>query len=65
MKAYPSTDKCQLCECDLRKFDTFYDGKTSIGPWAWMCKRCYQLNGRGLGTGLGQEYCSKTNEKLR
>lgn len=32
-----------------------YDGKTSYGPWAYMCEEHFARDGRGLGLGLGQE----------
>jgi len=65
VKANPSTKQCDLCKGDLRKYDTFYDGRTFRRSWAWMCRECWQLEGVGVGLGLGQEYDSKTNEKLR
>ena len=64
--ARPSTDKCQLCQVDLRQFDTFYDGRVrGETSWVWMCRECWRDYGAGLGTGIGQEYDSKTDEKLR
>lgn len=65
MKAYPSTNECQLCKGNLRQFSTFYDGKVFGSSWAWVCADCWSHVGGGLGTGLGQEYDSKTDEKLR
>lgn len=65
MKAHPSTSNCQFCKNDLRKYDTFYDGNTNSGHWTWMCRECWKFNGLGIGIGIGQEYDSKTNEKLR
>lgn len=32
-----------------------YDGKTTQGPWASMCRDCFKLRGVGLGLGRGQE----------
>lgn len=32
-----------------------YDGKTRMGPWAYMCETHFDLDGVGLGTGRGQE----------
>lgn len=57
--------ECNICHESLFQFATFYDGATSMGPWAWMCLKCWQYNGRGIGTGVGQEYNSKTLEKIR
>jgi hypothetical protein len=31
-----------------------YDGKTTQGPWAYMCEEHFQSNGVGLGLGRGQ-----------
>ena len=52
----PPPKKCETC--DTKITDTFYDAKTSYGPWACMCPSCFML-GPGLaklGKGLGQEY---------
>ena len=38
--------KCNFCE-----HDAVYDGKTTFGPWAYMCENCFTLFGikkRGL-----------------
>lgn len=32
-----------------------YDGKTKMGPWAYMCGTHFLAHGLGTGTGLGQE----------
>jgi hypothetical protein len=47
---------CDTCDGPIKK--VFYDAKTSGGPWANMCKTCFNRGpGIGkLGTGLGQEY---------
>lgn len=45
-----SRPQCDLC----RKAEAQFDGKTSIGPWAYMCLACYRKFGVGLGTGFGQ-----------
>ena len=31
-----------------------YDGKTKLGPWAYMCASHFSELGKGLGTGRGQ-----------
>lgn len=31
-----------------------FDGKTTAGPWAYMCSGCMTDHGVGLGTGRGQ-----------
>lgn len=58
-------EKCDICARPLRKYSSYIDGRTSRGPWAWMCAECFQYMGTGLGTGRGQEYDSQTNNKLR
>lgn len=32
-----------------------YDGKTNMGPWAYMCRSHWYFYGTGLGTGRGQK----------
>jgi len=45
----------ELPECDIcKKQKANYDGKTLMGPWAYMCQECFDSQGVGLGTGLGQ-----------
>jgi hypothetical protein len=42
---------CDICQ----EQRAAYDGKTTFGPWAYMCQDCWQANGVGrLGTGFGQ-----------
>ena len=31
-----------------------YDGRTTDGPWAYMCQRHFGLHGVGIGLGRGQ-----------
>jgi hypothetical protein len=43
-------------------YDTFYDGKTSVGPWAFMSERSWRTYGIGqTGTGLGQKYAKQAD----
>ena len=57
---------CDICEENLRQSDTFYDGKIrGRSFWALMCLECWQLYGAGIGTGIGQEYNSADNVKIR
>ena len=51
--------KCNFCEGEAE-----YDGKTIYGPWAFMCFRCFEAFGVGLGLGKGQKLES-TIEKGR
>jgi len=41
--------KCDFCG-DTAK----YDGRTKLGPWAYMCQECFKRHGIGLGLGKGQ-----------
>lgn len=41
-------------ECDFCKHDAYYDGKTKVGPWAYMCPVHFKAYGTGLGLGRGQ-----------
>jgi hypothetical protein len=36
--------------------DEFVDGKTRMGPWAFMTPSSYRMYGVGLGLGRGQRY---------
>ena len=47
----------QCCDgCEAAIAERFYDAATRLGPWALMCPQCFPLYGRGLGTGVGQEF---------
>lgn len=46
--------RCQLCLDEIK--DSFVDGKTCDGRWAFMCTNCHAEEGYGLGTGKGQKY---------
>lgn len=39
-----------------------YDGKTKIGPWAFMCDECFSKWGVGLGIGKGQKIKEQDDE---
>lgn len=41
--------KCNFCEAEAH-----YDGRTTSGPWAYMCEADFQKYGVGLGVGRGQ-----------
>lgn len=41
--------------CDICKSrPAAVDGKTRMGPWAYMCIPCHEVHGVGLGLGRGQ-----------
>lgn len=55
--------RCDFCGKDCG--DTLIDGVTNTGPWATMCKSCYDKHGIGrLGPGLGQMYKKNADGKL-
>ena len=57
---------CDICKDELRRFDTFYDGRLeNRSQWALMCKECWQYYGTGIGAGVGQEYSSVDSTKIR
>ena len=41
---------CDFCKTNEAK----YDGRTTLGPWAYMCQSCFRIYGVGLGLGKGQ-----------
>ena len=54
--------ECDLCDVPL--VDFWIDGRTMFGSWANMCIPCHEHMGMGLGTGKGQKYDLKTQEKV-
>ena len=44
---------CDFCKKPLRLAK--YDGKTTMGPWGYMCTIHFNVFGVGLGLGRGQE----------
>jgi hypothetical protein len=60
-------NKCDICKENInwtRNKQWFVDGRTTMGPWALMCCRCFEMYGVGLGTGKGQKYDANTLEKI-
>jgi len=58
-----SNRTCDFChkECDK----DLYDAVTVYGPWATMCKSCFEKNSNGLlGTGYGQHYVRNENNEF-
>lgn len=45
----------RIPKCDFCLDKAKYDGKTKVGPWAYMCKKHFKQFGVGLGLGKGQE----------
>ena len=50
----PEIRNCDMCHQDP-PVPAYADGKTAFGPWANMCKSCFEVHGVGLGLGMGQE----------
>ena len=51
--------ECNICHAPIK--GQFVDGAHYTGPWADMCPRCHAEEGRGFGTGLGQQYTQQRN----
>lgn len=51
---------CEICGRSVAEID----GKTQMGPWAYMCPACHEAVGRGFGLGRGQ-YMDGEREKKR
>lgn len=50
-----TTQVAALPKCDIcRDSEALFDGKTTFGPWAYMCDKCWGLHGIRLGLGYGQ-----------
>lgn len=43
-------------DCDIcKKEKAIIDGRIKYSPWAYMCWKCFEKHGVGLGLGKGQE----------
>lgn len=58
----PELPKCDLCKEQGIDVDAYYDGKTRLGPWAYMCDVHFDVYGIGLGTGKGQQLILKEKD---
>lgn len=45
----------KLPKCDFCEETAAYDGRTKMGPWAYMCELHFKAYGVGLGVGRGQK----------
>lgn len=52
VQSYP---QCDMCNLQGNRNLAHYDGKTVLGPWAFMCYEHFEQYGQGLGLGKGQE----------
>jgi len=61
MKQHTEVKMTELQYCDYCKQNkgtvelALYDGRTHMGPWAYMCAYHFAINGVGLGLGKGQK----------
>jgi hypothetical protein len=55
-----SIPPCDFCKA---KTPSSVDGKTKMGPWAYMCEKHFAVYGVGLGTALGQKLIRKEEAK--
>ena len=49
----PEIPDCDFCQ--PTPVPAYADGMTTMGPWANMCRDCFEKYGIGLGLGRGQE----------
>jgi len=55
------SSKCDFCGKQIT--GKLYDARTTDGPWATMCEKCWKKHGTGqLGIGIGQEYVKMKGE---
>ena len=54
-KPYTTASLAEIPTCDIcKKVDAYVDGAMTSGPWAYMCKECFEEHGVGIGLGKGQ-----------
>lgn len=62
---YETARVSEMPQCDFGCGETaLYDAQTSMGPWAYMCQSCFDVNGPGkLGLGIGQRLVPLKSEE--
>lgn len=55
MHSHTTTKVTTIPKCDFCRETAYADAKTTIGPWAYLCKRHLRTHGIGLGLGKGQQ----------
>ncbi len=55
--------QCDFCSKKAISEEYLIDGKTTQGPWAWMCPKCFKTNGTQIKWGSGQLYQKIKNNK--
>ena len=53
-KPHTQVEVTKIPKCDFCDKPAYADGKTTMGPWAYMCKTHFDMYGVGLGLGKGQ-----------
>ena len=48
-----------LPKCDFCAKPATFDGKTHMGPWAYLCDSDFRVYGIGLGLGRGQKLIAR------
>jgi len=51
----PDCNICAYSPIQSTSVPAVYDGKTNLGPWAYMCEEHFRTHGIGLGLGKGQK----------
>lgn len=46
--------KCDICLSHGSENDALYEAKTTFGPWAFLCEKCFNEVGISLKLGLGR-----------
>ncbi len=46
--------KCDICLSHGSEKEAVYEAKTSFGPWAFLCEKCFDEVGISLKMGLGR-----------
>jgi hypothetical protein len=54
---------CDLCSSEGKTTEAVVDGKTQMGPWAYMCPAHFRQYGVGLGEGRGQKLFTSDTPK--
>lgn len=62
--SHTQVEMVSIPSCDLNPEHgkAIYDGKTTYGPWAYMCESCFQSLGVGLGLGNGQRLIKRSDK---
>lgn len=59
-KPLVTAEVSRIPNCDFCDRPAAFDGKTTEGPWAYMCEPHFTRFGIGLGMGVGQRLILKS-----